>query len=234
MDAILKTSHEELFLEQGHLLALGFNEGWACFRITHKEWGNLKPWSLGTVAAVSNLSDYNEIQDSNSRHYLEPHDEALIYHSFWGVTPTPARIYVQFPPRSDVGSVLSIPRTETGDAGYIDGDKSPFNGPFSTATEIFTVKERYPQVQAYNPLNDSMYNIMLNIDQRHYMYTIIKNKDLIRAILLGTTRRKLYTMGPAFPNAMTIPDWLKKSVGKSTDGIDLLKYSLEVMVEGGS
>jgi len=226
--SVLVESHESLFLEQGWLLALGFYEGWACFRIQHKEWANLEPWSLGTVAAVSNLSAYNEVQDSSSRHYLEPHAEGLIYHSFWGVTPSAARIYVQYPPRADLGSVLSVPRTTTGDVGYINGYKSPFDGPFSPATELFTVKEKYPQFQAYNPLNDSMYNVMLNFDQRHYSYTVIKDKELIKDMLIGNRRVKKYTMGPAFPNAMNLPSWLKDDVGA-----DLLKYSLEVMEKGG-
>ncbi|GAI26718.1 unnamed protein product [marine sediment metagenome] len=227
--SLLKTSHEDLFLDQGFLLALGFYEGWACFRVQHKEWANLEPWSLGAVDALGNLSAYDEIQDTQSRHYLEPHDEALIYHSFWGVTPTRARIYVQYPPRADIGSILAVPRSETGNVGYIDGNKSPFTGPFSTATELFTVKEKYPQVQAYNPLNDDMYNVMLNFDQRHYSYIIIKDENLIKSMLIGATRVKKYTMGPAWPNAMTLPTWLKDAIGSN-----LLKYSLKVVAEGGS
>jgi len=226
--SLLKQSHEDLFLEQGWLLALGFLEGWACFRIKHREWANLEPWSLGVVTALANLAAYDEIQDAQSRHYLEPHDEGLIYHSFWGVTPTRARIYVQYPPRADIGSMLSVPRTETGDVGYIDGDKSPYVGPFSNATELFTVKEKYPQVQALNPLNDDMYNVMLNFDQRHYTYQIIKNLDLIRDMLTGNRRVKKYTMGPAWPNVMTTPDWLKKAVGAT-----LLADTLKIMEEGG-
>lgn len=227
--SLLKRSHEDLFLEQGHLLALGFFEGWACFRITHREWANLKPWSLGAVLAGGNLATWNEVQDANSRHFLEPHNNLLIYHSFWGVTPVRARIYGQYPPVSEIGSVLAVPRTITGDVGYIDGEKSPFDGPYSIATEMITVKEKYPQFQVYNPLGDAMDNVLLNFDQMHYLYTIIKNKDLIKSILVGTSRVKKYTMGPAWPNATTIPDWLKKSVGA-----DILKYSADVMTEGGS
>lgn len=227
--SLLKTSHEDLFLEQGWLLALGFLEGWACFRITHKEWANLQPWSLGAVAALGNLAAYNEVIDANSRHYLEPHDEALLYHSFWGVTPTKARIYVQYPPRSDIGSTLATPRTITGDVGYIDGQKSPFDGPFSLSTEIITVKGKYPALQVYNPLNDTMANVLVNFDQRHYQYTVIKDKALLRDMLIGNRRVKKYTMGPAWPNPTTIPDWLEDLVTKA-----LLKYTLEVMAEGGS
>lgn len=235
--SLLVESHESLFLEQGWLLALGFHEGWVCFRIQHKEWANLEPWSLGTVAALGNLSDFDAVQDSNSRHYLEPYDESLIYHSFWGVTPSAARIYVQYPPRTDIGSMLNAPRTITGDIGYINGYKSPFDGPYSQTTELFTVKEKYPQYQAYNPLNDSMYNVMLNFDQRHYSYTIIKDKDLIKDMLIGNRRVKKYTMGPAFPNPMTLPAWLKDLVTQNADKVTLpngkqatiIQYTVEVM-----
>lgn len=227
--SLLKKSHEDLFLDQGHLLALGFIDGWVCFRITHREWSNLNPWSLGAVAATSNLAAYDEVQDAQSRHYLEPHSQLLIYHSFWGVTPVRARIYVQYPPRTEIGSILSVPRTITGDTGYIDGEKSPFDGPYSIATELITISDKYPQYQVYNPLNDAMDNVMLNFDQMHYMYNIIKNKDLVKSILIGSNSRvKKYTMGPAWPNATPIPDWLKKSAGE-----DILAYSLTVMEEGG-
>jgi len=228
--SLLKQSHEDLFLEQGWLLALGFFEGWACFRITHREWSNLKPWSIGVnIAAGANLGAWDGVMDANSRRYLEPHSDLLIYHSFWGVAPTKARIFVQYPPRSEIGSSLAIPRVITGDVGYIDGEKSPFDGPFSPATELITVKEKYPQYQALNPIADPMENISLNFDQMHYMYTIIKSKDMIRNMLVGSGRVKKYTMGPAWPNATTIPEWLKKSIGP-----DLLKCSLDVMAEGGS
>lgn len=224
MDAILKKSHEEKYLEQGWLLALGFLDGWACFRIQHKAWALLEPWSLGAVAALGNLAAYNEVVDANSRHYLEPYDEKLIYHTFWGVTPAPARIFAQYPPRANLGSMLAVDRIETGNVGYIDGRKSPFNGPFSDATELITIAGLYPAFQAYNPLNDPMYNVMLNFDQRHYTYEIIKDMALIKDILLGKTSRKMYTMGRAAPAPTAIPKWLKDDVTS-----DLLKYSLNIM-----
>jgi hypothetical protein len=225
MDALLKVSHDDLFLEQGHLLALGFNEGWACFRIQHKEWSNLKPWSLGAVAALGSLATFNLIQTAApSVHYLEPHDRGLIYHIFFGVTPSPARIYSQYPPHDDLGSMLAATRVVGGDVGYIDGNKSPYNGPFSLETELFTVKERYPALQAYNPLNDAMYNVMLAFDQRQYTYTAITDKVLIKEMLLGRIKVKKYTMGRAYPSPMTTPDWLKEIITRS-----LLQYSLDVV-----
>lgn len=224
MKAVIQQSHEEHFLEQGWLLALGFREGWFCSRITHKSWSNLQPWSLGAVLAGGNLAAYSEIQDANANHYLEPPKDQLIYHSFWGVTPTPARIKVQFPTRVDIGSMLEIPRSLTDPVGYIDGYKSPFWGPYSLATELFTISERYPGFQVLNPVADAMANVMLNIDQRQYTYEVITDKALIADMLIGNRRVKKYTMGPADPLAMSIPNWLTKLIPKG-----LLAYSLDVM-----
>ena len=215
MDAILKVSHEDLFLQQGYLLALRFKEGYACFRINDVEWSNLEPWSLGAVAAGGNLADYDQVQDANSNHYLEPFDKLLIYHSFWGVTPAPARVFVQFPGRTDVGSMLSTPRLISGDIGYIDGYKSPFWGPYSKATEIITVRDKYPQFQVLNPTGDAITNVMVNFDQRHYTYQIMRDPNLLRDMLLGKVIAKKYTMGPAW-TMMSCPEWLRDLLGQLT------------------
>jgi hypothetical protein len=237
MDAILKTHHEDLFLQSGYLLALRFKEGYACFRIEDVEWSNLEPWPLGAVAAAGSLTEYDQVQDANANHYLEPFDRQLIYHSFWGVTPAPARIFVQFPGRTDIGSMLSTPRTLTGDVGYIDGHKSPFWGPYSKATEIITVKEKYPQFQVLNPTGDAFVNVMLNFDQRHYTYQIIRDPNMIRDMILNKVAAKKYTMGPGWA-PMAAPLWLTQDLGKlvipaapgkPATPVDYMKYSLSVI-----
>lgn len=229
---VLKSNHEDLFLEVGYLLLLQFQQGFVPFRIAGREWSNLEPWSLGAVAARSNLGQWDSLQDVNADHYLEPPFEALIYHTFWGVTPTRARVYTQFPPQTDIGSMRQNPRTinpvagsvGTGDIGYIDGEKSPYWGPYSRKTELFTVKEKYPQFQVYNPLFDAMYNAMLNFDQYQYTYQIITDKALVKEMLIGRTPVKKYTMGLAHPNPTPIPDWLKKAVTP-----EMLQYTIDVM-----
>ncbi len=230
MDKVILTkSHEDYFLDQGHLLALGFREGWFCVRILQRQWSGLRPWSLGAVAAGANLANYDEIQDANQRHYLEPFIDGLIYHSFWGVTPTPARIFVQFPPRTDMGSMLQIPRSIAAPAnvGYIDGYQSPFDGPFSLKTEIFTVKERYSAYQAYNPVGDAMTNVMLNFDQMQYSYEVITDLDLIKSMLIGERRVRKYTMGTADPLPMRMPQWLLDIVNNKSS--QLLQFTLDVV-----
>ena len=224
MKAILTESHETRWLEQGWLLLLFFQEGAVPFRIVDREWSQLKPYSLGyNLAAGSNFDDYLEIQDAQNRRYLEPYKDDFIYHTFWGVTPSKVRIYYQYPPRTDIGGMVSAPRTTTGDVGYVDGEMSPYEGPYSPKTELFTIKERYPLFQAYNPLNDSIYQVKLAFDQMRYTYEIIKDKPLIKEMLVGNRRVKKYTMG-SVDKLMTIPNWLEKLVGT-----DILKYTIDVM-----
>lgn len=231
MDAVLKVSHEDMFLETGYLLLLQFQQGFAPFRITGKQWANLKPWPLGAIAARSNLANFDSIQDTQSNHFLEPYTNDIIYQTFWGVTPASTRIMAQYPPRTDLGSMQQNPRpinptgiTAAGDVGYIDGTISPYRGPFSKKTEIFTVKEKYPQFQAFNPLYDAIYNAMLSFDQYQYSYDIITDKALVKDMLVGRVPVKKYTMGLAYPNATPIPDWLQRAVTP-----DMLKYTLAIM-----
>jgi hypothetical protein len=231
MQSLLVESHESFFLETGYLLLLQFQQGFAPFRITGKQWSRLEPWPLGAIAARGNLAVFDSIQDAQSNHFLEPYTNDIIYQTFWGVTPARVRVYPQFPPYTDLGSMQQNPRTvnptgatSAGDVGYIDGETSPFHGPFSKKTEFFTVKEKYPQFQAFNPLYDAMYNAMIRFDQYQYSYQIIKDRALIKDMLVGRVAVKKYTMGLAYPNPTSIPDWLKRAVGD-----DELKFTLDVM-----
>jgi hypothetical protein len=223
LKAVLQKSHDESFLEQGYFFALSFLQGWLVGRVVDKTWANLQPWSLGALAAGANLALYDEVQDNLNRHYLEPPKEGIIYHTFWGVTPTPTRIYVQYPVRTDIGSMLPIPRNVIGDVGYIDGRKSPFWGPYAPETEMFTIKDQYPAFMPFNAQADAIGNVMLNFDQRQYTYSIIKDRALIKSLLVGSQRVKKYTMGPVV-SGMDIPNWLQRQIGD-----ELLAYSKQVM-----
>ena len=224
MEAILKESHENRWLEQGWYFALQFREGWACCRVTSREPANLRPFSLGLVAAGGNLAAWREIQDAAANRLLMPQNDQFIYQAFWGVTPPKARVYVQFPPRADIGSLLGQTRVITGDVGYIDGDMSPFGGPLSPKTELFTVYERYPAFQVFNPLGTAMYQVLMQFDIMKYSFKVLKNRALIRDLLVGNRKVKKYTMGQADPNPMTIPKWLSEVVT-----LDLLTWTNSVM-----
>jgi hypothetical protein len=226
---LLKESHENLFLKEGYLLALQFDEGYVVFRIDGYEPTNLKPYSLGAVAASSNLAAWNDIIDSGSRHYLMPPASKFINHVFWGINKPKARIFFQYPTRQDRWSLTSVERVITGDVGYIDGEMSPFNGPFSMKTQIFTINELYPAFNCYNPLPDGMDNVLLNFDIMKYTYTVVKNKDVIRDVLTLKRPGRIHTVAGVDPQPASIPDWLKKNVGS-----DLVAYTKTVMAEGNA
>jgi hypothetical protein len=120
--------------------------------------------------------------------------------------------------------MLAINRTLNGNVGYIDGHKSPFWGPFSEATEFFTVNETYPAFNVYNPTADAFANVMLNFDQRQYSYSIITDQALIKTLLVGQARVKKYTMGTINPQPQKMPLWLQQLIGSDT-----LNYTLAVM-----
>lgn len=229
LTAILKESHENYWLKEGYLLALQFATGWICFRILGWEPSNVKPYSLGTALAASgNLAAWNEIVDGGNRRYLEPPEERWIYHAFYGVNKPKARIFLQYPTRQDRMNLVAVQRTITGDVGYIDGELSPYDGPFALKSQLFTVHELYPAFQCYNPLPDVMDNVMLNIDIMRYNYVIIKNRDLIKDILTLKRPGRLHTVAGIDPEPARCPDWLRDLVGK-----DLINYSKTIMEEGG-
>lgn len=227
MDTVLlKESHENAFLKEGYLLALQFFQGWVVFRITGWEPSNVKPYSLGAVAAANNLASWDEITDAGNRRYLMP-QEKYINQIFYGVNKPKARIYFQYPTRADRWNLVAVQRTITGDVGYIDGEMSPYDGPFSVKSQIFTVHELYPAFQCYNPLPDAMDNVMLHFDIMRYSYVILKDRDLIKDILTLKRPGRLHTVAGIDPSPGRAPDWLSDLVGK-----DLLAYSKSVVEEG--
>ena len=228
LTAILKESHENYWLKEGYLLALQFATGWVCFRILGWEPSNVKPYSLGTaLAGGANLAAWNEIVDGGGRRYLMPPEERWIHHIFYGVNKPKARIFFQYPTRQDRMNLVAVQRTITGDVGYVDGEMSPYDGPFALKSQIFTVHELYPAFQCYNPLLDVMDNVMLNIDIMRYSYVIIKNRDLIRDILTLKRPGRLHTVAGIDPGPARCPDWLRDLVP------GLLDYSKTIMEEGG-
>jgi len=229
MEAILQESHKNRWLEAGWYLALQFAEGWVVFRVKGREFSNMKPFSLGAVAAGGNLAAWNEVIDAQNRHFLSPPSQFHIYHNQWGVTPPKARIYIAYEPTQDMGNLLSTPRGITlanGDIGYVDGDMSPYSGPYSPETELFTVYQKYPSFQALNPLTDAMANVKMSFEIMKYSYTIVKTKATIKSLLVGNQKVRKYTMGRVDPNPIAIPLWLSELVTK-----ELLSYATTVMEE---
>jgi hypothetical protein len=227
MDAILQESHKTRWLEAGWYLALQFSEGHVVFRIKGREFSNMKPFSLGAVAAGANLAAWTQIQDAQARFFLMPQSQGFIYHHFWGITPPKARGYIQYEPTQDVGNLLSLTRGITlanGNIGYVNGDMSPYEGPYSPETELFTVFQKYPAFNVLNPVTDAMANVKMAFETMKYSYTIVTNQATIKSLLVGNQKVKKYTMGRVDPDAIKLPQWLTELVPKS-----LLEYTNTVM-----
>ncbi|MBU2060179.1 MAG: hypothetical protein KKB38_20910, partial [Gammaproteobacteria bacterium] len=71
---------------------------------------------------------------------------------------------------------------------------------------------------------DPMANVMVNFDQRQYSFDATKNRETIKALLIGNMRVKKYTMGTVNPPPMTIPNWLGTEIGST-----MLKYTNDVL-----
>lgn len=225
MDTVLlKTSHEDLFLQAGYYLGLQFKTGWIVSRILGREWGNLRPFSVGAVAAGGHLTAWNEIKDATDKHYLEPARRSLWHHIFWGLNTPNARVYVRYPTKSDIGSLTTTTREIDGDVGYVPGEDSPYEGPFSVKTELFTAYEKYPGFQVSNVTGDAFANVMFNFNVMKYSYQLIKDKKLIEELLLGKRQCRKYTMGPVDPTPTTVPKWLEDLVGA-----ELVKWTEDLM-----
>lgn len=227
--ALLKQSHEDKFLESGYYLGLEFDTGWVVSRILGREWANLRPFSVGAIAAGAHLAAWNDILDAAARRYLEPPKHSLWYHHFWGINTPNARVYVRYPTKSEIGSLTANLRAVDGDIGYVPGVESPYDGPFSDKTELITCYERYPAFQVSNVTGDAFANVMFSFDTKKYSYQLIKDKKLLEELLTGKRPCKKYTMGPVDPIPTTVPHWLEELVGDR-----LIRWTKTLMESEGS
>ncbi len=226
LTALLKTSHEDLFLQPGFYLACQYFEGWVVTRITSREWSNLRPISAGALLANTSLAAWNTVTDAAGTRFLEPYVQDFFYHIFWGCNTPLARIYVQHPTGQDMGNLITGTRAVAGDVGYIEGHESPYDGPFSVKTELLTVNQRYPAFQVSNVTFDPFANVTFNFQVMKYRYKIIKDTKLIDDLLTGRRQCKRITIGRADPEPTRIPDWLLTLVGAK-----LLRWTKESVME---
>jgi len=231
---LLKTSHEDRWLEVGWLLALQFKEGWAPMRIVARERSNLEPFNLmqnpttGAITPLAPLTDvgWNTLVNpvNTQERFLEPPDQNIIDHYFWGVNKPRVRIFSQFPSRVDRGNLVSEQRQVGGAVGYISGDESPYEGPYSVGTEGFTVQGVYPAFNPWNPTADAMTNVLMKFVVMRYNYELVVSQQEAKAILLGERRRKLFNMGGIDPSPASAPQWLQNMMPKG-----FLAFTVSVM-----
>jgi len=208
--------NEELFLKPGHYLGVAFQEGPVFFRITGREILSYEPYEVGVVQA-GNTSDWFVPQDSRGNRLLEPERERYILHTFVGVAPEEAEVYLNFPPRVARINLYGT-REVPGKVKWIDGVESPFDEP-DERSELISFVDLYPELNVANTSSRDVY-AMLRFEVAKYTYRIVDNHATIDKLIEGSKKCKFYT----FLEPYQIPEWLRKTVNKKEN---LLGYAWE-------
>jgi len=213
------------FLKPGHYLAVAFREGPVFFRITGREIMSYEPYEVGVVQAGSTTDDIEPTKPGSSDRLLEPENTRFILHTFVGVAPEEAEVYLDFPPRVARYSLRGT-RSVPGNVKWIDGVTSPFEDP-DERSELISFHDLYPAFKVANQSGEDIY-AMLRFEIAKYTYRIIRNYKMIDALIEGKKACKIYT----FLEPYDAPSWLVKLVGD-----DLFKYASakwnELMGTGG-
>ncbi len=138
--------------------------------------------SVTTLASLSTI-DGIQLFDSTNRDQIEVRTDQYLYHLFIGLSPPSLRCYFEFPK----GTIQRIPDNQnfapTALYGYIDGHMSPFGDP-SPDFEVFLPPGRnMTNFRFYNPTTLAMVNPLLNMIGYTYRMKVIRNADLVQAVL---------------------------------------------------
>jgi len=212
------------FLKPGWYFGLLFQQGWVFARVKAREFTNITPYPLGTLAGRGNFAAWNTIPELgviSPRYLLSPQKKELINQYFWGSSPADIRVFEQFPPRTDLRILIN--RLDlTGDIGYITGRQSPFLYP-SPKTEHFNVYETYAQYNAFNPTNVSVPNVLMNFEIAKYTYEWVRDLTMVKDFIDDRRKVHKFVMGPP-DEPMSAPQWLVTSYGS-----DVLAKAKELM-----
>lgn len=130
---------------------------------------DLANFSLGSATAFdTDGTGWIEINDSNTRYYLEPEFENIIYQFYFGVAPAQAQIYRRYPSNRDINSLIGTRAVGSG-IGFIDGHKSPYRHP-TVISEMFSLKGSHPSFLGYHPYGEPS-----SITVRLYFYIVRYN-----------------------------------------------------------
>ncbi len=200
------------FLKPGHYLAVAFREGPVFFRVTGREVMAYEPYEVGKIAAGQS-SDWIEPKNDRGDRILEAEAQRFILHSFVGVAPEEAEVYLQFPPRNDRMNLRGT-RKVPGPVKWIDGVTSKFEEP-NANSELISFLDLYPAFNVVNEGGEDIY-AMLSFHVAKYTYRVIRDTKLIDTLIEGKKACKIYT----FLEPYEAPSWLVKLVGN-----DLFKYA---------
>ena len=175
------------------------------FRIETVEYPNDRyEFSIGSATALATGgTGWNTIQDASNRFILEPEFAEVIYQCFYGITPSYARVYRQYPSGVDRGSLVGTRNPGVDPIGYISGDMSPGLWP-SPITEFYSIRGQHPAFYGYHPYaRPSSITIRMNFYIAMYGVSCI---EMSEAEILAKAK-KIISLGGR--TLMTAPGWIR-------------------------
>jgi len=170
---------------------------------------DLMDFSLGAAVAQATAgTGWKTIQDSSSRYYLEPADDAVIYHFFYGISPGQARVYLQYPSGVDLNSLITT-RAISDPVGFVDGIKSPYRSP-SVVTEMFSMNGAYPAFLGYNPYKEpASITIRMNFFIMRYSVRLLGTDGGNWKIAPPDVRARAAIRAVGGRNLVDVPSWIQ-------------------------
>jgi len=189
------------------------------FRIESVEYPNNRAeFSIGSATALAAAgTGWNTIQDSSNRFILEPEFAEVIYQGYYGITPSIARVYRQYPSGVDRGSLVGTRNPGVDPIGYISGDMSPGLWP-SPITEFYAVRGQHPAFYGYHPYaRPASITVRLNFYINVYGVTCVPGMSYNE---IEQQARNIITLGGR--TLMQAPGWMRGLNGPAqapSDGV---------------
>lgn len=223
---------EKFIPKENFFIGLLFNEGYWLVKLLRKQQLTVyRSYDFYETADISlgGTSGWACPADPQGRFYLEPQDEETIYQFFTGISPSMAKMYLQYTQREDRMNLIT-PRPVPGPIGFWQGEYTRYLDP-SPATELWTVHDIYPYFNVELPnFGGSAYAsdrqpIFASFYITPFTYQVLKaNKgtggapdgvDRAKALSLlrGEKRCTIITMGDG-DRPIKAPAWLNEDYGK--------------------
>mgnify|MGYP001601983963 FL=1 len=199
------------FHNVGDIIALKMLEGSTVhlypFRIEAVETPNNRAeFSIGSATALATAgTGWNTIQDASNRFILEPEFAEVIYQGFYGITPSIARVYRQYPSGVDRGSLVGTRNPGVDPIGYISGDMSPGLWP-SPITEFYSIRGQHPAFYGYHPYARPS-SITVRMNFYITMYGVSSCGDQMSEAEILKVAKKIISLGGR--TLMTAPGWIR-------------------------
>lgn len=206
---MLEIEKENFIPQENWFVGMLFDEGyWFVQLLRKQQLTRYKPWLFddGVMIASSGTSGWETPLDANGRRYLEPQEEETLYQIFTGISPSQAKLYLQYTQRVDRMNLI-VPRPVPGAIGYWDGYTSLYDDP-AAETELWTLHDLYPHFNAENPPisgADKMIAAAFYINA--YTYKVIKEKPKVLQFLRKEKPAHIRTMGDG-DRPIKAPAWL--------------------------